>query len=60
MLRYIERVMGIDLSLIEKKIKTEIQSIYEKMGDGMYPIGDGNKVKIKDGNIITILTKDMK
>ena len=55
MLRYIERVMGIDLSLIEKKIKAEIQNIYQQMGDGTYPIGDGKKAKIKDGNVITIL-----
>jgi uncharacterized coiled-coil DUF342 family protein len=55
MLRYIERVLGIDLDELQKKIldENDIKSV-RALGNCTYP-KDGFKLKIKDGKVITVL-----
>jgi hypothetical protein len=56
-LRYLERVEKIDISEIEKKIKTEkLVKLVEQLGNnGSFPIDDEYSVKIKDGVIVTVI-----
>ena len=59
-LRYIERVMGIDLEELKAKILPEdvLKKIKALEGvDGTYPCSEGFKVRIRDRTIVTILTK---
>lgn len=56
LLRYIERVLGIDLKEIEYKILSdEDKQIVSALGNCTYP-KDGFKLKIKDGTVVTIIT----
>lgn len=54
--RYLERVKGVDVSQIEKEIVTEqLQDLVETLGgDGGYPVRDF-KVLMKNFNVTTIL-----
>ena len=58
MLRYIERVLGIDLDELQKKIldENDIKTV-RALGNCTYP-KDGFKLKIKDGKVITIIGED--
>lgn len=56
LLRYIERVLGIDLKEIEDKILSdEDKQTVSALGNCTYP-KDGFKLKIKDGTVVTIIT----
>lgn len=58
MLRYIERVLGIDLKTIEDKILSdEEKDTVKTLGNCTYP-KDGFKIKIKDNTVVTVLTKE--
>ncbi|MDD3466205.1 MAG: hypothetical protein PHE67_03570 [Campylobacterales bacterium] len=58
MLRYIERVVGINPEEIKAKIATpSLIGITKTLGSGTYPI-DGFKVKVVDGVIVTVLSND--
>jgi len=58
LLRYIERVLGIDLKEIENKILSdEDKKTVSALGNCTYP-KDGFKLKIKDGTVVTILGED--
>jgi len=53
-LRYIERVMGIDIEKLNNKILTDsVSTAYSSMGNGSYPI-EGGHVVVKNGKIVTI------
>jgi hypothetical protein len=56
LLRYIERVYGIDLDVIKGDILTEntIQAI-KTLGSGKYPIGSGLKAVVKGGNVVSVV-----
>lgn len=55
-LRYIERVFGITREDIEEKILTEeIVSLYTQLGDGVYPLPNNVRARIKDGTVVTII-----
>lgn len=56
-LRYIERVKGIDMDKIKSEILTpEFCDIYASMSiDGEFPNGHGLKYRVKNGRIITII-----
>jgi hypothetical protein len=58
LLRYIERVMGVDMDAIKEKILTTgLKTMISNMGNGKYPIGKGNKVMVKNNVITTIVTE---
>jgi hypothetical protein len=54
-LRYIERVMGVDLGEVNSKITPPglIDKVQE-LGNGKFPIGDGARAVIRDNTIVTI------
>lgn len=56
-LRYLERVLGVDIELVKKEILTsDLEKKIEVLGNGTYPIQDGLfKAKVRNGTIITIL-----
>lgn len=55
LLRYIERVIGIDLDEISRKILNENDmKIVKTLGNCTYP-KDGFKVKIQNGIVVTII-----
>jgi seryl-tRNA synthetase len=55
MLRYIERILGIDLDELQKKILDEEDAkTIRALGNCTYP-KDGFKLKIKDGTVVTVL-----
>lgn len=54
MLRYLERVMGVNLSELEEKIVTaDLSRMIDSLGDGTYP-EHGKQVVVKDNKIVTI------
>lgn len=57
-LRYLERVTGLNISDIEKEILEEsIVTTASALGNGVYPHSKGFKVRIKDNNIVTIINE---
>ena len=63
--RYLERIRKTDVAAIKREIlPQETQDLIRKLGStpGSYPVkgpfGD-HKVQIKDGHVVTVLTKDM-
>ena len=55
-LRYLERVKGLNIADIEKEILEEsIVNTISVLGNGTYPHPKGFKVKVKDNNIVTII-----
>lgn len=59
-LRYIERVVGIDVDKIVEQILPEETKIYiENLGNGNYPINDGEfRIVVKDRVVVTVLSDD--
>ena len=58
LLRYLERVEGINLKEIEKKILTEnLKKHINYFGDGIYHFDEGkNKVVVENSKIITVIS----
>jgi len=58
LIRYLERVKGVDLEAIKQEIITEkLLHLYHTLGDGELPNGeDSTRCVICDGVIVTILT----
>lgn len=55
-LRYFERVLGMDLEEIRKKIVTpEIELQIKTLKSGVFP-GEGYRLRVKDGAVVTLLT----
>lgn len=53
-LRYIERVIGINLEELDAKIIDEAtKDIVKKMGSGTYPVG-GHQIVVKKNTIVTV------
>ncbi len=58
-LRYFTRVLGFDLEEIKMKILTPTaETAIREFLSGVFPNGDGVRLKVKDGVVVTILTKD--
>lgn len=55
-LRYIERVLGIDLKEIEKNILNCVPDSQEVLGNGTYPCGE-YKVVVKENTVVTIINE---
>ena len=59
-LRYIERIMGIDVDSIRNTIANDkVQELVNTLGDAKVPIGDGAYAVVKNHSIVTIETADM-
>lgn len=59
--RYLERVKGLDIEAIRKEILPEIAiKAVTLWGNGYYPIGGTHQIRVKNGSVITVLAKDMK
>ena len=60
-LRYLERIEGIDFEEVKKKILTEkVKGFIEKLPNGVFPVeGSPNnfKIKVKNRVVITILDR---
>lgn len=52
--RYLERAMGIDTSLIAEKILAEVNAAVTAMGDGKYALSSGETAVVKDGTVVTV------
>jgi DNA repair ATPase RecN len=59
-IRYIERVMGIDLDTLKEEILPEVVMAQARiLGNGVYPASCGkHRVKIRDGVVVTVLGPD--
>lgn len=59
-LRYLERVEGLDLKEIEEKILPESEKPkIRTLGNGHYPINKGEfKIIVKDGVVVTLYKED--
>jgi len=56
MLRYIERVMGVDLEAIQQRILTPaVTSLINNAGSGKFPIEGGGKVVVKGNTIVSVV-----
>ncbi len=57
LLRYIERVEGVNLNDIIQKISTEkLKTMVNTLGNGTFPIDGTFSVKVRNNVIITVLT----
>ena len=54
-LRYFERVLNFNIEEIKSKILTpEVQSLYDSLGGGEFPVENKFTVVLKDNTVITI------
>lgn len=59
-IRYVERVMGINIEEVKSKIlSAQTKNIIENLGDGRYPI-EGGFIAVRDNVIVTVIGKDNK
>lgn len=59
--RYLERIEGVDIEAIKKKILPEhMVKMTKALGNGYYPVGDTHKIRVKDGIVVTVLDPKMK
>lgn len=55
-LRYLERVHGLNINEVQDKILTEeLKAMVEKLGNGKYPIGHGVRAVVRNNAIISIV-----
>lgn len=56
MLRYFERVLGIDVEALRATMLTpsQLESV-KRMGAGELPIGGGHYARVRSGRVVTIL-----
>lgn len=55
-IRYLERVMGLDLDNIRNEILSpEVATQIKALGGGKYPIGDGHKAVVKGMAVVSIV-----
>ena len=61
-LRYIERVMGVNIeNIADKVLPADEVSMIEHLGNGHFPINNGEfKIIVKNGIVITVYTKGNK
>jgi chromosome segregation ATPase len=57
-LRYLERVKGVDIEATKKEILPEkVHEQIKVLGNGVFPAGS-HSCKVRDGVVITVLTKE--
>ena len=55
LIRYLERVKGIDMRAIEDEIAPQdTLKLVKAMGDGIYPVSGSHRIVVKNGTVITI------
>lgn len=55
-IRYIERVIGVNIEDIKAHILTEdLETKIKTLGNGKYPMKDGGRVVVKNKNVVTII-----
>ena len=52
--RYIERVMNIDINQTREEIKSKVQPLSQQLGDGKYPLINNTQAVVKDNIVVTI------
>jgi len=56
MVRYFERVLGIDIEEVKKQILTEnVVTMARSLGNGKYPIENGCRVIVQNNSVVTIV-----
>lgn len=59
--RYLERVEGIDMEDVKKKIATEkVTELINKLGNGIFPVNDVFKITVNKKVITTVLLNGQK
>lgn len=60
-LRYLERIDGMDIEAIRKKIATEqVSKLIHQLGNGVFPVNDIFKITVNDKKITTVLLNEQK
>ena len=54
-LRYLERVAGVDIEGLREEIKKESSIAGGVLGDGKFMIGGGFRAVVSDGRVVTII-----
>lgn len=55
-IRYLERVLGIDMDLIrERMLDARTRNAINTLGTGYYPIGDGYKLVVKSNVVVSVI-----
>jgi hypothetical protein len=55
MIRYIERVMGIDMEALKARILTpETRAFIDQFGSGKFPVAPGYRLVVKNRVVITV------
>lgn len=55
-IRYLERVMGLDLDQLKSEILSDsLKHQVKAMGNGKYPIGNGVKIVVKDNAVVSVI-----
>lgn len=58
--RYLERVKGMDIAAIKKEILPDDVAAKTKIGgNGYYPVNGQHKVRVKNGTVITVFSPKM-
>ena len=59
-LRYLERVEGIDIEAVKNRMVSEsAQRQIKNLGSGVFPVGSSHKLRVRKGHIVTVLTEDL-
>jgi hypothetical protein len=62
LLRYVERIVGVDLEECRRRIlgaeDPKNAAMFATLGNGTYPIGTSHRVKVSNGAITTVLPND--
>ena len=54
-LRYLQRVAGVDIEKLREEIKKETSLAGGVLGSGKYMIGGGFRAVVSDGRVVTII-----
>jgi len=58
--RYLERVKGLDIDEIRKEILPDyVRAKTKAMGNGYYPVNGTHKIRVKNDMVITVFTPKM-
>lgn len=54
-IRYIERVLGIDCAVIRERIAHDrLRQAHAVLGDGSYGVGSGHEAVVRDSRVVTV------
>ena len=59
-LRYLERVEGLDIESIKRKmVSNSAERQIKNLGSGIFPVGASHKLRVRKGYVVTVLTEDI-